>query len=269
MLVVGDEIGVKRLAASVASRTKLEVDVAEDGPIACHLARKAKTVGLPYDLILVDMQSGSPYGVEAAQWLRHDGWKGPIVALVETSDPNACESFLAAGCDDLIVKPPTNDNLQEALQRLESQYEGLANLLSRTKAPTMADNRKHGITGRVLVAEDAHCSQMIVAAILEKMNLEVDLADNGRIACDMAIQSQAAGTPYDLIFMDMQMPKMNGKQATEWLRGNGWQNAIIALSAHSSDKDHEEFLETGCDDSLAKPVSEASLKNIILQYLKR
>ena len=97
--------------------------------------------------------------------------------------------------------------------------------------------------------------------------LEIEIAENGRTACEMAEQSKAQGRPYDLILMDIQMPEMNGYQATRWLRRQGWQGPIVALTAHAMVGDREKCLEAGCDGYIAKPVSVAELWDALRRYL--
>jgi CheY-like chemotaxis protein len=136
-----------------------------------------------------------------------------------------------------------------------------------TPEDAAAGRQPAGSSGRVLVAEDARCVGTVLAAKLERMHLQVDLAKDGEIACTMAMRSRESGAPYDAILMDMQMPKRNGKEATRWLRNNGWEGIIIAVSLFSRDKDHAEFLAAGCDECLNKPVSEASLQHVLSKYL--
>jgi CheY-like chemotaxis protein len=97
--------------------------------------------------------------------------------------------------------------------------------------------------------------------------LEVEIAEDGRAACKMAEKSQAEGRPYDLIFMDIQMPHMNGYEVTRWLRQQGWKGPIVALTAHALVGDREKCLEAGCDDYIAKPVTAAGLREILVRYL--
>ena len=83
----------------------------------------------------------------------------------------------------------------------------------------------------------------------------------------MAEKSQAEERPYDLILMDIQMPKMNGYQAVEWLRQHGWRGPIVALTAHAMQNDREKCLAAGCDDYLVKPVIMTELQDVLVRYL--
>jgi CheY-like chemotaxis protein len=134
--------------------------------------------------------------------------------------------------------------------------------------PIFVNNTGIKLHARVLVVEDALCMQAIVGAFLKKMEFEVDTASNGEAACEMAMQSLAKGTPYDVILMDIQMPKMTGKQAARWLRENGWQGPIVAVSGHNTAKDQAAILTAGCSNFLAKPITKATLQQALSACLK-
>lgn len=120
---------------------------------------------------------------------------------------------------------------------------------------------------RLLVVEDSRCVQMRLLSLLQALGLDADLANDGEDACKKAIHSQAAGHPYDAILMDVQMPKMNGKQAAQWLRKNGWSGPIIAVSMHSTEKDRAAILAAGFTCSLPKPFSQATLRDTLAAFI--
>jgi len=134
----------------------------------------------------------------------------------------------------------------------------------RTPAAAAANVR---LAGRVLLAEDGEDNRRLIRAVLVKAGLEVDLAENGRVACEKALQSRAEGHPYDLILMDIQMPEVDGYEATRRLRATGWCGPIIALTAHAMTADRLQCLEVGCDDYLGKPIEKRSFLSTIAQYL--
>jgi PAS domain S-box-containing protein len=123
------------------------------------------------------------------------------------------------------------------------------------------------LSGRVLVVEDDPGIQHIIALLLQKAGVEVDVAGNGRISLQMAQDSKNEGKPYDLILMDIQMPELNGYEATRQLRGSDWTGPIVALTAYALAGDREKCLAAGCDDYLAKPVLMSSLRRILHRYL--
>lgn len=123
------------------------------------------------------------------------------------------------------------------------------------------------LPNRLLVAEDARCVQVNLASILGRLHVKAEMVENGRLACDLVEKSKADGKPYDLILMDMQMPQMNGYKAVEWIRQQGWQGPIVAISALASEKDHEKIMKAGCDDYVSKPVNETKLRYIFSKHL--
>jgi signal transduction histidine kinase/CheY-like chemotaxis protein len=122
-------------------------------------------------------------------------------------------------------------------------------------------------SGRVLLAEDVPDLRRLTGHILRRWNVTVDMAENGREACAAAQRSAAAGQPYDLILMDMQMPEMDGYQATRALRQHGWPGPIVALTAHAMVGDQEKCLAEGCNDCLTKPLDTGRLRSLLARYL--
>ncbi len=117
-------------------------------------------------------------------------------------------------------------------------------------------------TGRALVADDIRTNQVLMKALLTKLGLEVAFAGDGREAVQKALSE-----PYDVIFMDVQMPNMDGYQATQALREQGRTLPIIALTAHANDADQTQCHHAGCDDYLSKPVDKLRLIETLRKYL--
>jgi len=121
--------------------------------------------------------------------------------------------------------------------------------------------------GRLLLADDDRDTQRLLGLVLATAGLEVDAAENGRTACRMAEASQAEGRPYDLILMDIEMPEMDGYQATAELRRSGWQGPIVALTAHAMAGEQQKCLAAGCDDYISKPIEQSGLLAAIARNL--
>ena len=120
----------------------------------------------------------------------------------------------------------------------------------------------------VLLAEDGPDNQRLITFLLRKAGAIVTLAENGKIALETALAAHAAGTPFDVILMDMQMPVMDGYQATSQLRAAGYGGPIIALTAHAMEGDREKCVEVGCSDYATKPIEREKLFAAIARWLQ-
>jgi signal transduction histidine kinase/CheY-like chemotaxis protein len=118
---------------------------------------------------------------------------------------------------------------------------------------------------RVLVAEDAADNQLLVTRLLTRAGAVVDVAANGQEAVDLAL-SREAGDPYDVILMDIQMPVMDGHDATRRLRDGGFTKPIIALTAHAMKEERERCLRSGCSDHVATPINVRGLIDVIARH---
>ena len=116
--------------------------------------------------------------------------------------------------------------------------------------------------GSILVVEDSPTNQMLIKLLLEKMNITVTITQDGKEAVDKALNE-----PFDLIFMDIQIPEMNGYEATKILRRKGITTPIVALTAHAMKGDDDKCISAGCDDYLAKPIRRKKLFETIRKYL--
>jgi len=116
--------------------------------------------------------------------------------------------------------------------------------------------------GKILVVEDDYANQQVILGLLEETNLQAEIANNGI----EAVNKVTCGS-YDLIFMDIQMPNMNGYDATKAIREKGYKMPIIALTAYAMKGDEKKCLNAGCDAYLSKPVDAEKLFDTISKFL--
>ncbi len=172
------------------------------------------------------------------------------------------------------------EGMRDSLCELNLNPPGQPDWLSRPRVPTgVAENAEYASMGRILLVEDYATNQQVVLRHLGRTGYIVDLAENGRIAVDSFRKNH-----YDLILMDIQMPVMDGFQATQTIRGiekeygqispdNQTQIKqrvpIIAMTAHATKGDKEKCLQAGMDDYLAKPLRRKALLNTVGKWMTR
>ena len=130
---------------------------------------------------------------------------------------------------------------------------------------TDTDEEKAGQSefyGNILVAEDSKTNQVLIESLLTQIGLHVTIAEDGNETVQKAMTQQ-----FDLIFMDMMMPNMNGYEATKELRKYSIKTPIVALTANAMKGDDKKCIEAGCDDYLVKPIERRELLKTISKYL--
>jgi len=233
---------------------------------AIDLLLDAIRAGTPYDLALLDLQLGGASGLQLARDIRAiDALHSlPLLALSSTAE-RVSKQCHQAGFQAFLAKPVRR-------QRLLAM---VANLLGMAKeqtavgrplvtAPGLAEERKRSV--RILLVEDNPVNQKLAMRMLEKGGYQVALAQNGRESVEkVALQE------FDLVLMDVQMPVLDGREATKEIRRSG--NTvlpIIAMTAEALPEDRQKCLDAGMNDYLAKPIKRELVFDLIDRWvLKR
>ncbi len=176
---------------------------------------------------------------------------------------------IAAGCQSFLPRPIRQAHLERALTQLLAKRETITPNLSRLLVATLPSAAAHSANfqpRRVLLAEDNAVNQKVALRILQRLNAEVEVVKDGVEAVAAAGRSQ-----FDLIFMDCQMPEMDGFQATAAIRAAedpSKRTPIVALTANAMQGDRERCMEAGMDDYLTKPVRRDELGRMLEKWVK-
>jgi two-component system, sensor histidine kinase and response regulator len=235
-VLVVDDIQVNRLIArEMMMSCGAEVGEAASGEQALAAVHEARTSGRPYEIILLDMRMPGMDGLEVARRIREDHLPvEPLILMLSSDDLKPqIERLRALALDAYLVKPITRKELFEAIYRVLADSNRPGTPPMPQLQPSSVANSAAGdvLKQRVLLAEDSPDNRMVISAFLRREPYEIDFAENSEIVVDR-FRAQA----YDLVLMDIQMPKMDGLAATRSIRQ--WEEdhriahtPIIALTA--------------------------------------
>ncbi len=251
VLVIDDDPIALEHAQIVLGQVGISCEVAGSGAEALELVKLRHARRANYDILLVDWKMPEMDGVELTRQVRSVvGHDTPIIILTSYNWDDVADEAVEAGVDTFVPKPLfAGSVLEEFKEAFRKKNEFLA-------------TRRADLKGRlVLLAEDMPVNAEIMIMVLSMRDIEVDLAENGRIAVEK-FTGQPAGT-YDAILMDMRMPEMDGLEATKTIRACGSEDArtipIIALTANAFDEDVQRSMQAGLNAHLSKPVEPEAL----------
>ena len=153
--------------------------------------------------------------------------------------------------------------------RFRATFGSTAKGAGPTARPPTLPQPANPLRGRVLLAEDGADNRALLERVLRRAGLEVELASDGREAHAKAMSATLSGTPFDVVLLDSEMPEMSGNEAASALRADGYDGAIVALTAHGRAEDREACLSAGCDEFATKPIDRTSLLATLARFLDK
>ncbi len=265
VLVVDDNEHARDIIAEqLRSMTFVVASVPSGAQAVAEVARSA-LAGEPYEIVFLDWQMPGMDGIATATEIRKLALARPPHLLMITAygRDEVMKSAKSAGIEDLLVKPVSASLLFDSVMRTlgGAEREQVRSLVS---APVEADLGP--IAGaRILLVEDNELNQEVATELLRSAGLIVDVAVNGAIAVERVQQAN-----YALVFMDMQMPVMDGLSATREIRKlpSSSELPIVAMTANAMAGDRDRCLEAGMNDHLAKPIDPDQLSRTLIKWIK-
>ena len=262
-LVVDDHATNRLILHETLVDLGAEVENAASGREAVAEWRRAAASGRPYELVLLDCRMPEMDGFQVAEEIRRAGPSQGLTIVMMASDHWADDIARTydMGLSGYLIKPIRRSDLLKTISIARDRTQGIQPTTSSASEastpPTKARAR------RILLAEDSPDNQLLIRSYLKQTSYRLDIADNGAIALELFKNGY-----YDLILMDVQMPVMDGYEATRAIRA--WEREhdlpptqVIALTALALKEDGVKILEAGCNAHLTKPIKKHTLLEVL------
>jgi CheY-like chemotaxis protein/HPt (histidine-containing phosphotransfer) domain-containing protein/two-component sensor histidine kinase len=276
VLIVDDNATNRSILDQQVLARHMRTGSAANARDALEMLRKATATGQPYELAILDMMMPEMNGLELAGAIRADPAIAalPIIMLTSLSEEFASEMLKQDGISAYLTKPVRQSRLYDCIASVVQEAHG--KVLPESSKNSEVENSQVFPGIRVLLAEDNAVNQEVARCMVESFGCRVDVASNGREALDALSK-----TRYDLVFMDCQMPELDGYAATRIFREQEAQKIknqqgraqaisrtpIIAMTGHAMQGDREQCLAIGMDDYLSKPFNLDGLLTVLKRWL--
>ena len=266
VLGVDDNATNRALLVAQFSAWGMHVDCVANGSRALECLRMAHRDGRQYDLAILDHQMPDMDGMTLARTIKSDPVLAtlPLVLLTSVSYRGCAGEAEQAGFSAFLLKPIRQSQLYDCITAVMGTV--TASRPTRLITRHTLNEAQAQLRARVLVAEDNAVNQKVALRMLEKLECRVDVVANGLEAVEAS-----ARIPYQCIFMDCQMPEMDGYEATAVIRQREVQTGthipIIAMTANAMQTDREQCLAAGMDDYVSKPVAPKDLATTLQKWV--
>ena len=263
VLVVDDNAHAATVLSEMLRSMRFAVHAVHDGAQALAALREAAQQGQPYGLVVLDWQMPGMDGLELGQRIGELALPALPHRVMVTAygREDVLRRAQRQGIEEVLIKPVSASVMFDTLMQVLGRPQSGAG--ERTGTGTSAQACPWLPGARVLVAEDNELNQQVALELLRETGAQVDLAHNGAEALQMA-----RNRPYDLVFMDMQMPVMDGLEATRRLRAEPAlaRLPVVAMTANAMEADRQRCLDAGMSDHLAKPVVPERLWEVLQRW---
>ncbi|HKA18910.1 MAG TPA: response regulator [Blastocatellia bacterium] len=265
VLVVDDNAAAREILVESMQHVAERADAVSSGPEAIAAIRERDN-DVPYDVVFMDWRMPGMDGLEATRRIKNDGSlrKPPAIIIVTAfGREEVREEAEHLHVNGFLVKPVTKSMLVDSLVNVFATE-------SESGVAITPDGHEAAMPLRgahILLTEDNEINQQIAIELLEGAGAKVDVANNGREAVDILFQDSSPPR-YDVVLMDLQMPEMDGYQATTRIRGDSRfdQLPIIAMTAHATIEERNRCLAAGMNDHISKPIHPNILFDTVARY---
>jgi PAS domain S-box-containing protein len=270
VLIVDDNETNLEVTGAMLSSWDIEHSLAKSGAKGLDMLYKAFDKGNPFDIAVLDMQMPGMDGVQVGKIIKNDEkLKNTHLALLTSmGNRGDAKRFKKEGFTAFLTKPIRQFDLYDCLAQIMGMYVAKEDtkkeqLITRH---SIKEDRKAKI--KLLLVEDNATNRMVATAVLKKLGHNTDIAVNGLDALEKLKE-----TPFDLVFMDIQMPVIDGFEATGKIRDSktdviDHKIPIIAMTANAMKGDREKCLEAGMDDYIPKPIKANIVAGMIEKWVK-
>jgi signal transduction histidine kinase/CheY-like chemotaxis protein len=259
VLIIDDNPPARAVLSNLLVGMGLVADEAASGEEGIAMVRQAAEARQPYEIAFVDWQMPKLDGIETSRRIIDLPSPPHLVMVTAYGREEVLRRAEESGIESVLVKPVTSSTLFETTLAVLQTSDSSPDIVPSTALLDV--NLTRG--ARVLLVEDNEINQEVALGQLEDAEVEVDVAENGEMAVRM-VQSN----PYDLVLMDMQMPVMDGIEATRVIRSDPrFKNLpIIAMTANAMAADRDKCLDAGMNDHIPKPIDPQELFRVLSQW---
>jgi two-component system sensor histidine kinase/response regulator len=269
VLVVDDNATAREVLAKMATTLSLEVATAASGQEALRRIEATESENNPYDLVLMDWKMPGLNGIETSHAIKNQPnmSKVPAILMVTAYDiEDAQTDEKIFDIDGFLTKPVRQSVLFDTIMKIFNWQRPEGNRRQELENNDIYLGELESISGaEVLLVEDNKINQQVAAGLLLKMGLRVTIAENGFEAI-----AAAAEKLFDLVFMDIHMPELDGIEAVRKIRNQKQYKdlPIVAMTANAMMGDKEVSMAAGMNDYITKPIELTILKNTLLKWIK-
>lgn len=269
ILIVDDNLTNLSILQHILESADLRVTSVQDSSMVRNIVQEAAEQNRLFDIVILDIQMPTPDGYALAGMLKNElefTASIPLLAYTSSTERNAnrCKE---AGFDAFLTKPARREILFKTMEKLlaspeERQQQKKEKLITQY---SVREEMKRSV--RILLAEDNPVNLKLATLILTKAGYKVVSAGNGKETVE---QFTSAPDNFDLILMDIQMPEMDGLEATKELRDRGFNEVpIVAMTANAMKGDREICIDAGMNDYITKPIKREIVFEIIEKWINR